>query len=61
MRSHDHQGLERIERTERAGFTQEGILRSAQERIDGRHDLFEYSLLREEVEADRRRLEESGG
>jgi GNAT superfamily N-acetyltransferase len=46
---------------ERAGFTQEGILRSAQERLDGRHDLFAYSLLREEVEADRRRLEGSGG
>jgi len=46
---------------EKAGFTQEGILRSAQERLDGRHDLFGYSLLREEVEADHRRLEESGG
>jgi hypothetical protein len=46
---------------EKAGFTQEGILRSAQERQDGRHDLFGYSLLREEVDADRRRLEASGG
>jgi RimJ/RimL family protein N-acetyltransferase len=46
---------------EKAGFTQEGILRSAQERVDGRHDLFVYSLLRAEVEADRRRLEASGG
>jgi RimJ/RimL family protein N-acetyltransferase len=46
---------------EKAGFTQEGILRSAQQRLDGRHDLVGYSLLREEVEADRRRLEESGG
>jgi RimJ/RimL family protein N-acetyltransferase len=46
---------------EKAGFTQEGILRSAQERLDGRHDLFVYSLLRDEVEAERRRLETSGG
>ena len=46
---------------EKAGFTQEGILRSAQERLDGRHDLFVYSLLRAEVEAERRHLEESGG
>jgi RimJ/RimL family protein N-acetyltransferase len=46
---------------EKAGFVQEGILRSAQERLDGRHDLFSYSLLREEVDADRRRLEGSGG
>ena len=44
---------------EKAGFVQEGILRSAQERLDGRHDLFSYSLLREEVDADRRRLEAS--
>lgn len=35
---------------ERAGFVQEGILRSAQERADGRHDLFLYSLLRDDVE-----------
>ena len=46
---------------EKAGFVQEGIIRSAQERLDGRHDLFSYSLLREEVDADRRRLEASGG
>ena len=38
---------------ERAGFTQEGILRSAQERADGRHDLFVYSLLREDVHPQR--------
>ena len=31
---------------ERAGFTREGMLRSAQERVDGRHDLYSYSLLR---------------
>jgi RimJ/RimL family protein N-acetyltransferase len=36
---------------ERAGFTQEGILRSAQERADGRHDLFGYSFLRDDLEA----------
>jgi RimJ/RimL family protein N-acetyltransferase len=46
---------------EKAGFVQEGIIRSAQERLDGRHDLFSYSLLREEVDAERRRLEASGG
>ncbi len=34
---------------ERAGFTQEGILRSAQERADGRHDLFSYSYLRSDL------------
>ena len=31
---------------ERAGFTREGVLRSAQERVDGRHDLYSYSVLR---------------
>lgn len=30
---------------ERAGFTREGILRSAQKRADGRHDLYGYSIL----------------
>lgn len=30
---------------ERAGFTREGVLRSAQRRADGRHDLYGYSIL----------------
>ncbi len=31
---------------ERAGFTREGVLRSAQMRVDGRHDLCSYSFVR---------------
>lgn len=34
---------------ERAGFTREGVLRSAQERLDGRHDLVSYSILRPDL------------
>ena len=34
---------------ERAGFTREGVLRSAQGRRDGRHDLFSYSLVRSDL------------
>lgn len=59
--STDVENLAEQRALENAGFTQEGILRSAQERVDGRHDLFVYSLLRDEVEADRRRLRGSGG
>ena len=36
---------------ERAGFTREGVLRSAQGRADGVHDLVGYSLLRSDLEA----------
>jgi RimJ/RimL family protein N-acetyltransferase len=35
---------------ERAGFTREGILRSAQRRADGRHDLYSYSILPGDLE-----------
>ncbi len=35
---------------ERAGFTREGVLRSAQKRADGRHDLYGYSLLPADLE-----------
>ena len=31
---------------EKAGFTREGVLRSAQRRADGRHDLCSYSFVR---------------
>ena len=31
---------------EKAGFTREGVLRSAQQRVDGRHDLYSYSFVR---------------
>jgi len=34
---------------EKAGFTREGILRSAQQRLDGRHDLISYSFLRSDL------------
>ena len=34
---------------EKAGFTREGVIRSAQERADGLHDLVGYAILRTEV------------
>lgn len=34
---------------EKAGFIREGILRSAQQRLDGRHDLISYSFLRSDL------------
>jgi RimJ/RimL family protein N-acetyltransferase len=34
---------------ERAGFTREGVLRSAQRRADGRHDLVSFSLIRPDL------------
>jgi RimJ/RimL family protein N-acetyltransferase len=34
---------------ERAGFTREGVLRGAQRRASGRHDLVSYSLLRTDL------------
>lgn len=34
---------------EKAGFTREGVLRSAQLRVDGRHDLVSYSFVREDL------------
>jgi RimJ/RimL family protein N-acetyltransferase len=36
---------------EKAGFTREGIVRSAQERADGRHDLYGYSFIRTDYES----------
>jgi hypothetical protein len=36
---------------EKAGFTREGLLRSAQERSDGRHDLYSYSFIRADYTA----------
>jgi RimJ/RimL family protein N-acetyltransferase len=37
---------------EKAGFTREGVLRSAQARADGLHDLVVYSILREDAVRD---------
>jgi len=34
---------------ERAGFTREGVLRQAQQRADGQHDLFSYSITRDDL------------
>jgi len=38
---------------EKAGFTREGLLRSAQERADGRHDLYSYSFTRDDFNPSR--------
>jgi RimJ/RimL family protein N-acetyltransferase len=35
---------------ERAGFTREGVIRKAQQRADGHHDLYAYSILRSDFE-----------
>ena len=34
---------------DKAGFTREGVLRQAQARADGQHDLYSYSLLRTDL------------
>jgi RimJ/RimL family protein N-acetyltransferase len=34
---------------ERGGYVREGVLRQAQARADGQHDLFSYSLLRSDL------------
>jgi RimJ/RimL family protein N-acetyltransferase len=38
---------------EKAGFVREGVLRSAQLRVDGLHDMATYSLLRTDLARDR--------
>jgi RimJ/RimL family protein N-acetyltransferase len=35
---------------ERGGYVREGVLRQAQARADGQHDLFSYSLLRSDLD-----------
>lgn len=47
--STDVENLAEQRALEKAGFTREGVLRSAQARRDGRHDLVSYSVLRGEV------------
>ena len=37
---------------EKAGFRREGVLRSAQGRADGLHDLAVYAVLRADLDAD---------
>jgi RimJ/RimL family protein N-acetyltransferase len=49
--STDVENLAEQKALERAGFTREGVLRSAQRRADGRHDLYSYSLLRTDPDA----------
>ena len=44
--STDVQNVAEQRSLEKAGFTREGVLRQAQARADGRHDLCSYSLLR---------------
>ena len=47
--STDVENLPEQRSLEKAGFVREGVLRQAQARADGQHDLVSYSLLRADV------------
>lgn len=49
--STDVENVAEMRALEKAGFVLEGILRSAQSRADGVHDLASYSLLRADLES----------